>query len=670
MSDTSLFARVQQLSDSQREALARKLHTLAFQVEDGEKPQQLTAYVVKKGADSGEISELQAHLKARLPAYMVPTSFVMLDAFPLMPNGKVDRRQLPLPVPRTEKRSAVVEEMTAIERQLAEIWSSVLGTEIGIHDDFFEMGGDSLLSIQIVARARREGLVLKPSDLFDYPTVAQLAQLGQEAEDRQGQASQLILGDVALTPIQNWFFGQNTTKPAHWNQAVWLTAQSGIKVEALQTAVRALLTYHDALRARFWRDDSCGSWRQAFLPLPAELPITHHHLLTPSNSAASEIEAIVTDAHADLSLEMGDLFRVIHIATADQIDSIVLLAHHLLVDAVSWRILLADFQTYYGAAVQNKQIEQPPPTTSLQTWSQRLVAYADSPAILATAEYWLDPRFKQAMAIPADFPESSSSNQNTVESARTISSELGQVGTQAILQTVCTAYHVDMDEVLLAALALTLGRWLARDSLLIALEGHGREPLFADLDVSQTVGWFTTVYPVQLSTATDIDLGQNLLGIKEQLRAIPHNGLSYDLLRYLNEERDMAQTLKRFPEPQFLFNYLGRVDGALPAVGELRVASELVGVARHPADARFYRIEVNAYIKENNLCTVWSYSDNLHQAKTIEQLATQFVETLRDMIEHSTLPEAGGYSPSDFSLAALDQDDLFQISDLLEGLDD
>jgi hypothetical protein len=509
---------------------------------------------------------------------MVPGQVVLLEALPLTPNGKVDRKALPAPDPagRSAERPYVAPR-TPVERELAAVWADVLGLpagRVGVDDNFFELGGDSILSIQVVARAARAGVRLTPRQLFQHQTVAALAAVAGVGPALQAEQGPLD-GPLPLTPIQHWFLEQDLAEPHHWNQAHLVEARRPLDGAALAGAVRCLLEHHDALRLRFHRGP--GGWEQAYtLPADADAPPDEGDALRsvelsalPAEAQEREMAAAGAAAQASLDLAGGPLLRIVHFRRGPGgPDRLLIAIHHLVVDAVSWRILLEDLQTAYLALLEGRAPRLAPKTTSFRQWATRLVEHARSSALQTEAEYWTSCAETVFRPLPVDFhPESGAAGgeANTEGDARAVTVELTPEETHALLNEVPAAYRTRVDDVLLTALTQAFASRTGSPSLLVDLEGHGRDALFEDVDLSRTVGWFTALFPVGLTLEGGVGgpPGEALKAIKEQLRRVPAKGIGYGLLRYLSGDAAVGAPLREGAQPEVSFNYLGR--GAPPA---------------------------------------------------------------------------------------------------------
>ncbi|MFN8596434.1 MAG: amino acid adenylation domain-containing protein [Anaerolineae bacterium] len=630
--------------------------------EDTPGDRRLVAYIVPTPTQTISAAELRSFIATRLPDYMRPTAFVMLEALPLTPNHKVDRRKLPAPDQiRAEPTATYAAPESADEKTLAAIWSQVLGvSQVGRHDNFFELGGDSILSIQVVARANQAGLHFTPKQLFERPTVAGLAAVSTKARTIHAEAG-LVEGAMPLTPIQHWFFEQALRDPHHWNQALMFETPP-LDQSRLMTTTRYWLNHHDALRLRFGRADS--GWQAIIRDGDGAVPVTWIDLRRlPLTAQREAVEQHATAIQGSLNLSEGPLLRVAYFDLGPQQPGRLLFAiHHLVVDGVSWRILLEDFQTLYAQLSHRQPVRLPPKTTSLQYWAARLEAYAQTPEVVDQLPYWLNALSGPLNHLPLDFADGDNIEAATDHVVVTLTS----AETQALLHDVPAAYHTEINDALVTALALALSGWARATEVLIDLEGHGREDLFDEIDLSRTVGWFTTLTPLRLNLKGTAGPGEALKSIKEQLRRLPQHGLSYGLLRYLHHDREISYQLRGLNQPQVAFNYLGQFDQLVSADSAFKAATEPIGAVHSPRAQRYHILEINGGVMNGCLSLDWTYSTNLHRRETIERVANDFIATLRTLIAHCQSPEAGGYTPSDFKLAPIDQR---QLDKLLTRLD-
>ncbi|HXX01339.1 MAG TPA: condensation domain-containing protein, partial [Candidatus Acidoferrales bacterium] len=593
-------------------------------------------------------SLLRASLQEKLPDYMVPATFVMLENLPLTPNGKVDRKALPLPAAKDLERGvdpAVPRNET--ERILAHIWCQLLGlSHVGIHDNFFELGGDSIVAIQIASRARHAGLKLTPRHCFLHRTIAELAAVtvsSRAVEADQGQ----VIGPVPMTPIQQWFFEQDCVEPQHWNQAILLAVAPTADAALFGPLIERLLEHHDALRMRFTRDGQ--SWRQINAATDA---VSHFSVQDSSELEESEqrrtLESTAQQIQASLNLSKGPVFRAVFFDMGvNRPGRLLLVAHHLVIDAVSWRILLEDFQVAYQQSRNRETVSLPAKTTSFRDWATRLCQYAQSEQPEKELAYWLGRPWSQVGHVRVD----SSGGANDEASTRSSTVSLSDQETQTLLQKVPESYRTGVDQVLLAAVAFVVAQWSSTPVVCIDVEGHGRqEDLIVGADVSRTVGWFTSVFPVLLNT-TWRNPAEALGVVREQFRTLPHRGIGYGILRYVCQEA-LARRLRDLPRPEISFNYLGQFDRAL-SDSLLYAATESSGPSRSPRQKRPYLLEINGMVRDGKLQMRWTYSENVHRRETIDALADHCLAALRNLIIQRPSPGTGGDALPNFPLVRM-----------------
>jgi len=547
---------------------------------------------------------------------------------------------------------------------LAGVWADVLRLErVGVHDNFFELGGDSILTIQVISRARDAGLVLTPRQFFQHQTVSDLARVAQWQVARAVDQGP-VTGEVDLTPIQRWFFDPDPVDAHHFNQSQLFEVPATLDVTALSHVATALLAHHDALRLRFERKG--WQWRQTVAAVDVESPPVDICDLANVPEPERDTRKLekMAEVQASLDLTAGPLVRFLLIDSGEaRPKQLLVVIHHLAIDGVSWRILIEDFQTALAQIEAAQPIELPAKSTSYQDWAAKLEEYASSELLAAEMDYWLSVQEHSTAALPTDDPAGA----NLESSAETISCRLPAAETHALLFEIQDVYHTQINDVLLTALVEACAAWTGRRSLVIDLEGHGREDLFDHVDLSRTVGWFTTIFPVYLDlTAVDAP-GEAIKAIKEQLRSIPNRGIGYGVLRYLSPDQQRQARLKAAPPIELSFNYLGQFD---PPSGEavlLRRLDADTGPAHSQRANRRHVLAIDALVTQGELRVDFTFSRAKHQRETIETFAGRFVDALRLLIRHCQTPQAGGYTPSDFSKVELSQTDL---DDLVAELGD
>ncbi|SDO60984.1 non-ribosomal peptide synthetase [Lentzea jiangxiensis] len=632
-------------------------------VDDGRK--QLVAYLVPAAGTVPAHAELRTWLTRELPDYMVPSAFVELDALPLSGNGKVDRRALPAPEARTAA-DRHVEPTTPVERELARVWAEVLRVDrVGVEDNFFELGGDSILSIQLVARARRAGLRLSSKDVFLHPTVAELAAVATAVADQAPDAP--VSGPAPLTPIQEWFFETAPANPHHFTMSTHVELTPDVDERALATAVDAVVAHHDALRTRFRRDGD--RWVQDISPTP---PTGVLQVLTGVDDHTCDEAALA--AQSSLDLAEGPLLRALLFRLGDGRCRLFLTVHHLVVDGVSWRVLLDDLDTAYHQVLRGEPVALEPVTTAFATWTRRLADRVRAGELDADLDHWTG----FAASAPAEIPVDRDGD--PAEDVRSVTVRLSAADTGALLHQVPGVYRTQVNDVLLSALGRALAGWTGHDRVLVGLEGHGREDVPDDLDLSRTVGWFTSQFPLALHVPQG-DWGGVLKSVKEQVRALPRRGQSYAALRYLSAPGSPAAVLRDDPHPLISFNYHGQWDVASEDDGLVRARRAPLGRDSAPGNARAYLVDVVGLVENGRLELTWLYSGGVHDESTVRAVAEAMMNGLAEIVAHCAEPGAGGRTPSDFPLARLDQaavdrlagtgaevEDVYPLTPLQEGM--
>jgi amino acid adenylation domain-containing protein/non-ribosomal peptide synthase protein (TIGR01720 family) len=639
--------------------------------EDEPGVKRLAAYVVAS-QPAPDVSVLREHLKKKVPDYMVPAAFVFLETLPLTASGKVDRKALPVPESqRPELTRRYTAPRTAAEKTLSAVWSKALRVEkVGIDDNFFELGGDSILSIQIISAARREGLKLTPKLLFANQTIASLAGVAGVAERENASAIE-ITGNVPLTPVAKWFFEQNLEDLHHYNQAFLFTVTEHLDRGVLEQALAELSRHHDALRLRAAPEND--TWRMLYSGSSERPPLEWmdiSKLSEPKQRAA--IESTSATQQAGLNVQDGPLWRVVYFNLGDERPGrLLVVVHHLAVDGISWRPLLEDLETAYQQLKSKQKVVLPAKTASYKTWAERLRTLAESAALKQELPYWTSVTEPGAVteALKPLAMDAAAATANVEGNAKKLTVALDEDATRALLQSVPAVYNTQINDVLLTALARAWAKWTGTHTLYTNLEGHGRENLFEDVDVSRTVGWFTSIFTVRLElndSGENWQPGEALKSVKEQLRRIPQRGVGYGILRYLSGDA----ALKSRPEPAMVFNYLGQFDRAVEGSKLLRFAPESSGPWHSPKQKRRHALEINSLVMNDRMEFDFTYSPGLHGEKTIQEFAKGFLNALREVIAHCELPDAGGRTPSDFPLARIDQASLDRLLAEQPGIED
>ncbi|MGA4844595.1 amino acid adenylation domain-containing protein [Streptomyces sp. G45] len=646
--------------------------------EDRPGDKRLVGYVVAAAGALVDREELRSHVAASLPEYMVPSAVVVLDELPLTLNGKLDRRALPAPDYGTA--SAGRGPRTEREKTLVGLFADVLGlAEVGVDDGFFDLGGDSIMAIQLVSRARRAGLELSVRDVFEQRTAAALAETVTEAGAGAVEEPGAGVGEVPLTPIVRWFLDQGGPV-GQFNQSRLVQVPASLRHDDLVTVVQTVLDHHDALRARL-ADGAFGP--RLVIGEPGSVDAAERVLRVDATGLDEAAQQELVRAHTEAARERldaaaGSLVQVVWFDRGrEQAGVLLVLVHHLVVDGVSWRVLVPDLAEAHRAVAAGRTPELQPVGTSLRRWAERLNEAAAKPVRAAEAAWWravLRDGDAALGARPLDAAK------DTYATAGHVSVTLPVATTEAVLTTVPSAFHAEVNDVLLAAFALAWSTWRG-GGVLLDLEGHGREEDVVDhADLSRTVGWFTNLYPVRVdggsfdagdAWAGGPAAGEVLKRVKEQLRAVPDKGMGHGMVRYLNPET--RESFADLPHPQVGFNYLGRFttadaeDAGSAAVPDWTVLGTASGIGgTDPRVPLAHGLELNARTNDGprgpELNATWTFARGLLSEAEVRELADLWFKALEALVAHAERPDAGGLTVSDVSLSLLSQDEI----DLLE----
>ncbi|GAA0373346.1 non-ribosomal peptide synthetase [Bacillus horti] len=623
---------------------------------------QLVAYIV--ATTRLDATQLIEQLAAKLPEYMLPAAILQLDSMPLTHNGKLDRKSLPDPSYKSEREYEAPR--NDIEEKLVEIWMDVLGTQqVGIHDHFFSLGGDSIKAIQVASRLYKYALKLDIKDLFQYPRIADLSKYVRV--NRRKQSQEMVTGEVMLTPIQKHFFETQKLEPKHFNQAILLFNEKGFEEHTVRQVFTKLVEHHDALRMVVRKENnqfvqenrpfSTNSLSDLFKLFVFQVPI--------QEDVSSYIHRTATTIHEDISLEQGPLVKVAIFKTNEG-DHLLIVIHHLVIDGVSWRILLADLELGFNQVSRQQPIEFQAKTLSFKEWSVALSDYSKSKLASKELAYWEEVEAEQFTILPRD----QSMKTRLLHDADVLSASLSNQQTKQLLTSAHQAYNTEINDLLLSALGLALHKWTGRERLGIHLEGHGREEIVAGLDTTRTVGWFTAIYPVVLDVkgvqAEEAEsVGYWIKNVKEMLRKVPHKGVGYGVLKY------NASLLQDSPSDgiDVLFNYLGQFDQELNS-SYFKGSPYSSGIASSPGSIKEYALDLSAIVTEGKLAVRAAFHPQEFKRETIDLFLQQFIHSLGAVIDHCDLQKETISTPADLGYEDLTIDELDELQDELGELID
>ena len=587
---------------------------------------ELAAYVV--GEKTLNAGFLRTHLRKHLPDYMIPSYFVLLDNIPLTPNNKVDEKALPHPVeggmsrgtpyapPDNEKESALIA-----------VWSTVLGKEgIGIYDNFFTLGGDSIKAIQLSPRLLQMGWKMEVRDLFRYPTVSELAP--HLAPVSLTDKKESVEGTVPLTAVQAWFFQEITHEYHHFNQSFQLQGKPRFKESVLKLAIEAVCRHHDSLRLQFFERN--GSVAQRYAE-PGSNPHFEVMDLRGNDAALQKMTAHMNQLQSDMNLEKGELVKAA-VYRLDEGDRLFLSFHHLAVDFFSFRILLEDLDTAYSQSIGQQDIRLLPKTSSFRTWAEKIHEYARSDSLYKEKDYWRRIANTSVSPLPSDFGP----GENTRQQAKVVHTEFSEEETHFLLTQAHHAYDTQVDDLLLAAMAHAAAVWTGEKRVVIFRSLHGREHIADDVDVSRTVGWFSGMCPVMIALPNGDNIGQLIVNTRDALENIPKSGIGYGILRYICKDSELCKTPRH---PELVFINLGQFDWEAET-DWFSATTEYTGEMYSPGQRRPFALEVDALVLRGRLILSAIYDGTRFHDETVRRFFQNYRGALQKIIQHCKKPIA------------------------------
>lgn len=613
----------------------------------------LCAYVVSVGAFC--TSKIREFLYRELPDYMIPGYFVKVEKIPLTSNGKVDRKSLPKPEMVSNVKTKYVAPRNYIEEKLVEAWTEVLGVEgLGINDDFFEAGGDSIKAIQISAYLQRYGLKLGVSEQFTYHHISMLSECVESIKFKAEQG--IICGSVPLAPIQKWFFENGLDGKNHWNQAFILSKSDGFDENLVRASIKKILKHHDALRMVYKiEEDNITQFNREIDNKLFGMKVFDFTMI---KDFKSKMEMEIDQLQKSMDLHNGPLVNVGLFKTIDK-DYLLLSIHHLVVDGVSWRIILEDFAIGYSQASKGEDIVLQDKTTSFKDWVEHLIEYSESRELLLEKDYWKNIHHTVEGLKSAENHNYS----NKISDSETFTVKLSRELTDMLLKKANTAYNTEVNDILLAALGMTMSYCKGMNKIAINVEGHGREEIIDEVDITRTIGWFTSIYPVVLEINDDIDLSSNLKDVKENLRHIPNKGVGYGILKYLTST-ESKQNVAFDIQSDISFNYLGQFEKNIQT-GSFTITPVLTGSSVSPNIERRQTLDIVAMVTDGYMTIDFIYNKHKYKQEEIIMMANGYKEKLSEIIEHCVAKDDTEFTPSDFEYKQISIEELDEIANII-----
>jgi len=606
----------------------------------------LCAYIVK--IKQTTTWELREHLLASLPQYMIPDHFIELSEIPLTSNGKVDKTLLPEPEMDVHVVSGVVDYRNQEEEQLVDAIAKILSVNmVSIKQNFYHLGGDSIKAIQIASLLNEHGYKLKVKDVLTYPVIEEMA-LHMKRNEAVIIDQESCQGNIKPPPITTWFISQNFTNPDHYNQSVWLELNENISKATVEIIMKEIIMHHDSLRLNYKYETNELFYNDRHLT--SDYYIYEHDLEGSSRCAQQEQMKVISEKLAsNMQTDNDLLFKVCLFKLGNQKKRLYMTAHHLVIDGVSWRIILDDFSTMLQQKTSKQTFKLPAKTHSYQKWAETLDRI-----------YWQD-RYKErdyweaVLKDPVSFPVDYQVNVPIMEQTSGVFAQLNEHETEFLLTKANTSYNTEPKDLLITALLKTMKEISSHEDIIIELEHHGREEIDEDLDITRTVGWFTSLYPFRIRLK-DNHLSDVIKQVKEEIRRIPRNGLGFGLLKYrTNLFRDTDRRDIRF-------NYLGDFTGSIKDK-TIQFVSDQVNHDSNKHNLFTCLIDINCYVINKKLTITMSYNTMEFLQETMQTFISAFYCHIRSILKHCQHKHGKEFTPSDFETVTLTQGELDSLFD-------
>lgn len=591
------------------------------------------------GPGSTEEEVIGGHLIKHLPEYMIPRHFIGMEAFPLTQNGKIDQSSLPAPTLQQDYLAP----STEMEKDLVEVWNDLFDREdIGIKDNFFDLGGDSIKAVQIASRLLERKIEVKARDIIAHHTILQIAQEAKEVVTEASYQQGILSGERGLTPIESWFFAQSFENINYYNQSVLLNFNHPIQVPVVNEAFRILIEHHDTLRTNYTpRKRACNYNNELIGSFECEV----YDIASESKS----LEEICIAIKQSIDITNGSLIRA-GVINDTATHYLFITAHHLIIDGISWRVLLEDLKQVYQGLEKGEPPKLPAKTGSLLLWERELTEFKNK--VSSTKNYW-----SHVNDVDFSLPQDHQVEKNLVADLQKKTLELDQERTHFLLTKAHERYKTDVLTLLTTALAFTLKQWTGKREFVIEFENHGRH--LGAIDTSRTVGWFTTMYPMLLQLKEDT-LTEQIKAVKEQLRKVPDGGISYGIQKFLDVEGENG--VRTDLSSEIRFNYLGQFGKELN--NELfSFSNRSTGLETDPGNSMTTKLELNLMVVDAVLRMEVNYNAKAFNESTITSFCQMFERKLTEILDHISEEKEVHFTPSDFDSVELDDDALAALFD-------
>lgn len=592
--------------------------------------------------------ELRRYLTNSLPEYMIPSFFIEVDEIPLTSNGKADKRALQSIGKALNTDVEYIPPKNHVERTISKIWEDVLGVnQVGMKDNFIDLGGDSIKATQISARLNNQGINIAVKDILSYQTIEQIVINVDLMADRKQYTQEIITGEKQLTPIDRWFFTQNFNNPSYYNQSVLLQFKKQINITVLKAAFKKLIEHHDGLRLNFDEKEQTLYFNNNHLKEDFKID-TYDISNIEEDKKSDKIHQICTEARKSLDLANSLLLKAVLIKLDGSVERLFITAHHIVIDGVSWRILLEDLYTVYKVLEQGKEVVLPKKTAPLSDWHKELVRYSEINQLESEREYWNEIE-EFNFALPSDY-EVKDWGVNNIDK---VDGNLSKEDTSYLLKESYKIYNTDVVTLLIVSLAKALKSWVQEDTFIIELENHGRH--IDNIDVSRTIGWFTAMHPVKIQIESN-NTSEQIMSIKEQIKGIPNKGIGYGFLKYIKQ--DFKYDKNTISEIRF--NYLGQFDNE--AENDLFFnCEEDIGKEIEETNHITAKVEINCMVVNGIFKMDMNYNQKAYDRDTMRGFQELYFSNLKALLQFMRQETEVYFTPSDFDTAGIVQEDLDTI---------